>query len=77
MSNVVIIVILIFVYFQIPRDCSDLHHEVELGVVIQSKCKDIPMEEAFKHVGGYALTLDMTARDFQSVAKVIIHFSAS
>ncbi|MCL4134772.1 UNVERIFIED_CONTAM: hypothetical protein GTU68_049825 [Idotea baltica] len=53
----------------IPRGCSELHHEVELGVVIKSKCQDVKEQDAMKHVGGYALTLDMTARDFQNEAK--------
>lgn len=50
---------------QIPRGCSNLHHEVELGVVIGSECCDVTEEAAMTHVAGYALTLDMTARDIQ------------
>lgn len=54
---------------KIPLGCSSLHHEVELGVVIGSKCKDTNPEDVMKHVGGYVLALDMTARDFQEEAK--------
>ncbi|KAB7504503.1 Acylpyruvase FAHD1, mitochondrial [Armadillidium nasatum] len=53
----------------IPRGCNDIHHEVELGVVIGSKCQDVSEKEVLNHVAGYALTLDMTARDFQNEAK--------
>ena len=56
--------------------CSDdesavlqLHHEIELGVVIGRQCKRVTEEEAMDYVGGYCLALDMTARDFQEEAK--------
>lgn len=51
--------------FQIPKGCNDLHHEVELAVVIGSECRDASEESAMSHVAGYALALDMTARDIQ------------
>jgi len=54
---------------KIPRDCTELHHEVELGVVIGRKGSDIPLQEAMDYVGGYAISLDMTARDWQAIAK--------
>ena len=50
---------------QIPKGCSDLHHEVELGVVISQNGTNIEQNQAMDHVGGYVLALDMTARDFQ------------
>ncbi|KAF2361892.1 Fumarylacetoacetase C-terminal-related [Trinorchestia longiramus] len=53
----------------IPRGCTDLHHEVELGVVIGSECRDASADSVMDHVAGYALTLDMTARDFQEKCK--------
>ena len=46
-----------------------LHHEVELGVVIGRKCKNVSMAEALDYVLGYLLALDITARDIQSEAK--------
>lgn len=46
-----------------------MHHEIELGVVIGSRCSRASPEDAFKCVGGYALVLDMTARDFQNELK--------
>ncbi|KAI1277973.1 Acylpyruvase FAHD1, mitochondrial [Halotydeus destructor] len=54
---------------KIPRECSQLHHEVELGVIISRKGSDIKKEEAMNFVGGYTICLDMTARDLQQVAK--------
>ena len=50
---------------EIPLGCNDLHHEIELGVVISRTCKRVAKEDAMNYVGGYCLALDMTARDFQ------------
>lgn len=52
-------------FLQIPKGCSSLHHEIELGIVIGQKGTDIPESSAMNHVAGYVLALDMTARDFQ------------
>ena len=38
---------------------------VELGVVIGRAGSNIKEENAFSHVAGYALALDLTARDLQ------------
>ena len=53
----------------IPKMSKCLHHEVELGVVIGKKCKNVSQEEALDYVLGYLLALDITARDIQSAAK--------
>jgi len=53
----------------IPKMSKCLHHEVELGIVIGKKCKNVSQEEALDYVLGYLLALDITARDIQSVAK--------
>ncbi|XP_066364024.1 probable acylpyruvase FAHD2, mitochondrial [Miscanthus floridulus] len=55
---------------EIPEPLEWLHHEVELAVVISRRGRDIPEASAMDFVGGYALALDMTARDLQSAAKV-------
>ena len=52
-----------------PSRCSELHYEVELGVVIGKGGKNIPESSAMSHIGGYALALDMTSRDIQGEAK--------
>ncbi|KAK1877926.1 Acylpyruvase FAHD1 mitochondrial [Dissostichus eleginoides] len=53
----------------VPRYSNNLHHEVELGVVIGKGGTAIPESAAMEHVAGYALCLDMTARDIQDVCK--------
>jgi len=55
----------------IPRGCDELHHEVELGVIIGKEGSEIPSELVFSdgYIAGYCLALDMTARDFQQEAK--------
>mmetsp|Transcript_26688 Transcript_26688/g.74605 ORF Transcript_26688/g.74605 Transcript_26688/m.74605 type:complete len:229 (-) Transcript_26688:83-769(-) len=53
----------------IPRGCSHVAYELELGVVIAGRCKDVTAIEAMSHVGGYTLALDMTSREHQEVAK--------
>jgi 2-keto-4-pentenoate hydratase/2-oxohepta-3-ene-1,7-dioic acid hydratase in catechol pathway len=52
-----------------PEMSNCLHHEVELGVIIGKKCKNIKENDALDYVLGYCLCLDITARDIQSVAK--------
>jgi len=42
--------------------CNDLHHEIELGVVVGKQAKRVAESEAMGYVGGYCLALDMTAR---------------
>lgn len=48
---------------------DDSHHEVELGLVIGKRGRDIPEAAAMDHIGGYALAIDMTARGLQNEAK--------
>jgi 2-keto-4-pentenoate hydratase/2-oxohepta-3-ene-1,7-dioic acid hydratase in catechol pathway len=54
---------------QLPPQSQDVHHEVELVVVIGKGGKHISQEAALDHVAGYAVGLDMTARDLQTKAK--------
>ncbi|CAG8473149.1 5095_t:CDS:2 [Funneliformis mosseae] len=53
---------------EIPKGCV-VHHEVELGVVIGKGGRDIRKSEAMDYVEGYALGIDMTARNLQDAAK--------
>ncbi|CAD6996344.1 acylpyruvase FAHD1, mitochondrial [Ceratitis capitata] len=46
----------------IPRVFSKVAHEVELGVIIGKKCKNITKEDALNYISGYCLALDMTAQ---------------
>ncbi|XP_065071245.1 uncharacterized protein LOC135695944 [Rhopilema esculentum] len=54
---------------KVPPGCSELHHEVELAIIIGKDGKNIEEANAMNHVGGYALALDMTARNLQNDAK--------
>ncbi|WP_321968979.1 fumarylacetoacetate hydrolase family protein [Paraburkholderia tropica] len=49
----------------VPSITHDFQHEVELVVAIGQGGKDIPSEDAHKHILGYAVGLDMTRRDLQ------------
>lgn len=53
---------------EIPMGC-EVHHEVELGVVIGKDGRDIAAKDAHKYIAGYTLALDMTARNLQEAAK--------
>ncbi len=55
--------------FPYPERTSDVHYEIEMIVVLKSGGRNIPVESALDHVYGYAVGLDMTRRDLQSVAK--------
>jgi 2-keto-4-pentenoate hydratase/2-oxohepta-3-ene-1,7-dioic acid hydratase in catechol pathway len=46
-----------------PRETDQLDYEVELGVVIGRGGRRIEGDEAFDHVAGYVLAIDVTARD--------------
>jgi len=53
----------------LPKGCNEVHHEVELGVIMGRSCSRVTSDSAMDYVGGYCLALDMTARDFQNYAK--------
>ena len=53
----------------IPIASEDVHHEVELVCLIGKRGKNISEEDAMSHVAGFAVGLDMTARDIQQKAK--------
>ena len=52
-----------------PSISKEMHHEIELVVVISKDGNNIPQEKAYAHIAGYAVGLDMTLRDLQSDAK--------
>lgn len=52
-----------------PPATSDLHHEVELAVLLGAGGADLTPDAARDLVYGYALALDMTRRDLQAAAK--------
>lgn len=42
---------------------------MELGIVINSRAKNVTEDKAMDYIGGYVLALDMTSRDLQAFAK--------
>ncbi|MGH6623739.1 MAG: fumarylacetoacetate hydrolase family protein [Burkholderiaceae bacterium] len=48
-----------------PGETSNLHHEIELVVAIGKGGRNIAAADAFSHVWGYAVGIDMTRRDLQ------------
>ncbi len=55
--------------FPYPPKSSDVHHEVEMAVMLKSGGRNIPVEKALDCVYGYAASLDMTRRDLQGAQK--------
>lgn len=56
---------------QIPKLSKHVDFETELAVVIGEKAKNVEEEEAYSKVFGYAIILDMSARDFQKVDRTL------
>jgi fumarylpyruvate hydrolase len=52
-----------------PPLTQNLHHEIELVVAIGKGGKNIQAADAFSHIYGYAVGLDMTRRDLQGEMK--------
>ena len=48
---------------------TDIHHEIEMGVVIGKGGKDIPEAESLDHIEHYFLGIDFTNRTLQGVQK--------
>lgn len=53
---------------EIPAFAGEVHHEVEIVVLIGKKAKNVDVAEALSFVDGYAVGLDMTARAIQKEA---------
>lgn len=53
----------------LPNLSKEVHHEIELAVIIGREGKNISEEDAMSHILGYAAFLDLTARDIQSEGK--------
>jgi 5-carboxymethyl-2-hydroxymuconate isomerase len=52
-----------------PLFSEEMHHEVELVLLIGNKIKDGSLKDAEKAIAGYGVGLDMTLRDVQSKLK--------
>lgn len=46
-----------------PRETACLDYEIELAVVIGRECHRVTVKDAAKHIFGYAIAIDVTARD--------------
>ncbi|KAF9172852.1 hypothetical protein BGX21_004480 [Mortierella sp. AD011] len=53
---------------EVPAGC-EVHHELELAVIIGKDGRNISAKDADGYISGYALSLDMTARNLQDQAK--------
>jgi len=54
---------------QMPTHGNNLHHEVEVVVLIGTPGKSISESDAASHIAGLTLGLDLTLRDVQSAMK--------
>jgi 2-keto-4-pentenoate hydratase/2-oxohepta-3-ene-1,7-dioic acid hydratase in catechol pathway len=48
-----------------PPDVTKLDHEVELAFVIGKRAKNVSLQDAFQYIAGYAVFMDISARDVQ------------
>jgi len=55
--------------FPYPPHSRDVHHEIELAVMVKAGWIDISARDALDLVFGYAVSLDMTRRDLQGAQK--------
>lgn len=54
-----------------PHGATRLDFELELGVIIGTGGRDIPARDAWKHVAGFTIINDFTARDIQATEDLI------
>lgn len=54
---------------RIPKGVANVHWETELAVVVGARLSNASEEDALRGILGYAVFLDMTARDLQAEAK--------
>jgi len=53
----------------LPQGLGEVHHEVELAVLIGSTLKQATEEHVLQAIAGYGIALDLTLRDLQSGLK--------
>lgn len=53
-----------------PQRTHDFQHEIELVVAIGKRGSNIPVNQAYDYIFGYAVGIDLTRRDLQAQAKV-------
>jgi 2-keto-4-pentenoate hydratase/2-oxohepta-3-ene-1,7-dioic acid hydratase in catechol pathway len=50
---------------ELPRWSSKVDYEAEVAFVIGERCKDVAAADALRHIAGYTLLNDLSARDYQ------------
>lgn len=55
--------------FSIPQDQGEVHHEVEIAVLISKAASNIVEENVWNHISHIGVALDLTLRDVQSQLK--------
>lgn len=58
---------------ELPAGIGEVHHEVELVAVVGTRLRSASVSQCRRAVAGYAVGLDMTARDVQAKAKKAGH----
>lgn len=53
----------------LPPISNEVHHEVELVVLIGKDCRNVSKEDAWDYIAGFAVGIDATLRDLQKYAK--------
>ncbi|OGU56962.1 MAG: hypothetical protein A2X64_05680 [Ignavibacteria bacterium GWF2_33_9] len=53
----------------LPDYSEEVHHEVELVVVMGKEAKDVSKEDAWDYIAGFGIGIDATLRDLQRKAK--------
>jgi len=53
----------------LPSSSKNVHHEVELVLLVGKTAENIPEKNALQYISGYGVGLDLTARDIQTHAK--------
>jgi len=54
---------------ELPAESNDVHHEVELVLLIGKKGSKLSVDEAWSYVSAIGIGIDFTARDLQQKAK--------
>jgi 2-keto-4-pentenoate hydratase/2-oxohepta-3-ene-1,7-dioic acid hydratase in catechol pathway len=49
------------------RKYNRVDYEVELAFIVRDKCKNVPRSETYKHILGYTIFNDVTARKMQTI----------
>ena len=58
---------------ELPAGIGEVHHEVELVAMVGARLRNATASDCSRAVAGYAVGLDMTARDVQAKAKKAGH----